>query len=70
MNACTRRSFLISSAGATAAVAVNLPARLVAADAKPQPPLPSYLKGYEQLYRTDPRAAARQWFRTIERSPM
>jgi alpha-L-fucosidase len=63
MNPCTRRSFLITSAGATAAAAVNLPAQLLAADTKPQPPLPSYLKGYEELYRADPRAAARKWFR-------
>jgi alpha-L-fucosidase len=63
MNTCTRRSFLITSAGATAAAAMNLPARLLAAKAQPQSSMPSFLKGYEQLYRTDPRAAARQWFR-------
>ncbi len=63
MNTCTRRSFLLASASATAAAAMNLPARLLAAEAKTQPPMPSYLKGYEELYRSDPRAAARQWFR-------
>ncbi len=63
MNPCTRRSFLITSASATAAAAVNLPARLLAAEARPQSSIPSYLKGFEKLYRTDPRAAARQWFR-------
>src|SRR5512144_2056482 len=63
MNTCTRRTFLLTSASATAAAAINLPARLLAADSKPQPSMPSYLKGYEELYRRDPRAAARQWFR-------
>jgi len=63
MHTRTRRSFLTTSAGAAAAVALDLPARLLAADATPQPPVPSYLKGYEALYRSDPRAAARQWFR-------
>ena len=42
---------------------MNLPARLLAADAPAQPPVPSYLKGYEKAYLADPRAAARQWFR-------
>ena len=63
MNTLNRRTFLLTSAGAAAAAAVNLPARLVSADAKPPPPMPAYLKGYETLYRSDPRAAARQWFR-------
>jgi alpha-L-fucosidase len=63
MNTCTRRTFLITSASATAAAAINLPARLLAAEARTQAPIPSYLKGYEALYRSDPRAAARQWFR-------
>ena len=30
------------------------------------PAVPSYLRGYEDLYRTDPRAAAVQWFREAE----
>jgi alpha-L-fucosidase len=59
---CTRRAFLITTAGAAAA-AVHLPARLLAAEGKPQAALPTYLKGYEGLYGSDPRAAARQWFR-------
>src|SRR5512139_414212 len=63
MNPCTRRSFLITSAGATAAAAMNSPARLLAADAGRQPSIPSYLKGCEELYRADPRAAASKWFR-------
>jgi alpha-L-fucosidase len=63
MTPFTRRSFLLTSAGASAAAALNLPARLLAAAAQAQPSAPSYLKGYEKLYRTDPRAAARQWFR-------
>jgi alpha-L-fucosidase len=62
MNTCTRRTFLLASASATAAAAMNLPARLLAAETKTRPPMPSYLKGYEELYRSDPRAAARQWF--------
>ena len=63
MNSCNRRTFLLTSTGATAAVAIGLPARMLAADAKSLPSLPSYLIGYEELYRIDPRAAARQWFR-------
>jgi alpha-L-fucosidase len=62
MKTSTRRTFLITSASAAAASAINLPARLLAADVPP-PHVPSYLKGYEQAYRADPRAAARQWFR-------
>lgn len=63
MRTSTRRTFLITSASAAAASAMNLPARLLAADAPAQPPVPSYLKGYEKAYLADPRAAARQWFR-------
>ncbi len=63
MRTSTRRTFLITSASAAAASAINLPARLLAADAPAQPPVPSYLKGYEKAYLADPRAAARQWFR-------
>jgi alpha-L-fucosidase len=63
MSPCTRRAFLLTSASATAAAATSLPARLLAAEPKPQPPMPAYLKGYEELYRSNPRAAARQWFR-------
>jgi len=63
MSTCTRRAFLLTSASATAAAATSLPARLLAAEAKPQPPMPAYLKGHEELYRSNPRAAARQWFR-------
>ncbi|MEI8042940.1 MAG: alpha-L-fucosidase [Verrucomicrobiota bacterium] len=63
MKTCTRRNFLITAAGAAGAAALHRPAQLFAADAKPQAPIPSYLKGYQNLYRTDPRAAARQWFR-------
>jgi alpha-L-fucosidase len=63
MNTCTRRTFLLASAGATAAAVIHLPARSRAADAKPQPPLPSYLEDYGELYQKDPRAAARQWLR-------
>ena len=63
MRTSTRRTFLITSASAAAASAINLPARLLATDAPAQPPVPSYLKGYEKAYLADPRAAARQWFR-------
>ena len=59
----TRRAFLLTSASATAVAAINLPGQLLSADAKPPAPVPSYLKGYEELYRRDPRAAARRWFR-------
>jgi alpha-L-fucosidase len=60
MRTYTRRNFLLTTT--TAAAALNLPMPLLSEENKP-PPVPSYLKGYEQLYRTDPRAAARQWFR-------
>jgi alpha-L-fucosidase len=63
MKTCTRRNFLIAAAGAAGGVALHRPAHLFAAAAKPQPPIPSYLEGYEKLYRTDARGAARQWFR-------
>ena len=58
--ALSRRDF-IATAGAAALVATAGTARLAAA-AKP-PTVPSYLKGYEAAYATNPRAAAIQWFR-------
>ena len=63
MKSCTRRSFLLTSAAASAASTLGLPARLFCAETGSPPPIPSYLKGYEALYGTDPRAAACQWFR-------
>lgn len=63
MNPWNRRAFLMTSASAAVAVATRLSGRLLVADTNPRPPVPSYLKGYEELYRSDPRAAARQWFR-------
>lgn len=58
--ALSRRHF-ITAAGAVTLAATAGAARLLAA-AKP-PAVPSYLKGYEGAYATDPRAAAIQWFR-------
>lgn len=60
MKTWNRRNFLLTATGAAGAAALPLP--LFAADASPQPPIPSYLKGYEKLYRTNPRAAALKWF--------
>ena len=59
----SRREFL--QAGLTTAAAMLLTRRSPAAQpaAQPAADAPSYLKGYEELYRKDPRAAAIQWFR-------
>jgi alpha-L-fucosidase len=55
-----RRSFLqngLLAIGGLALAGRAAPAEIAAGDA------PSYVKGYEDLYRRDPRAAALQWFR-------
>ncbi len=56
-----RRNFLHSAALSTGALMA--PTWLRAAQDAPAVAVPSYLKGYETLYQTDPRAAATQWFR-------
>ena len=55
----SRRAFL--QAGLAAAAVGLLGPRSRAEPAAPD--VPSYLKGYEVLYRKNPRAAATQWFR-------
>lgn len=55
-----RRNFLRNASFATGALAS--PSWLHAAQSETLD-VPSYLKGYETLYQTDPRAAATQWFR-------
>ncbi|PHX70615.1 MAG: alpha-L-fucosidase precursor [Opitutia bacterium] len=52
----TRRTFISSSV-----VAVVTAPRVFAR--APQPPMPSYLKGYELLWTKDPKAANEKWFR-------
>jgi len=58
----TRREFLKLAATAIPA-AVALPSISLNAATPKSTPMPSYLRGYEALYATDPRAAALQWFR-------
>src|SRR5512136_1393038 len=53
-----RRTFIQSLAGASIAGGLACLARAAETQAAP-----SYLKGYADLYRTDPRRAALQWFR-------
>ncbi len=63
-----RRQFLrgaLSAAGGAWAASHSALAGAKGADVADPPPdaVPSYLKGYETLYRRDPRAAAIEWFR-------
>jgi len=52
-----RRTFLkASAAGSLSACATTAP------DPLKEPPVPSFLAGYEALYRQDPREATRKWF--------
>jgi alpha-L-fucosidase len=58
-SAMNRRQFIRLSTGTAAAcVFATAGNRAIAGNAD----LPSYLKGYEKIYRDDPRRAARQWF--------
>ena len=59
----SRRAFMRLATVAAAGVSVHSPARWLAAQPSAARPVPAYLKGYEALYRKDPRAAALQWFR-------
>src|SRR5438874_1142285 len=54
----TRKQFL-QTIGLTAASALGVRGLAKATD--PSVSVPSYLKGHEALYRTDPRAAALEW---------
>ena len=67
MSERTRREFLKGAAALAGAGALmpGAPARRAwaAAEARRDPPVPSYLRRYEKLYRADPRAAAIRWFR-------
>src|SRR5512140_3680782 len=63
MSPCSRRSFLLASTAAAAAASMDIPTRVFAAETRSDLQMPSYLKGYDALYRSDPRAAARKWFR-------
>jgi len=63
-----RRQFL-RDVGLTTVSALTFPARLRAAadpSAKAGPAIPSYLRGYEALYRENPRAAAVEWHRNAK----
>ena len=64
----TRRAFLEATAGAATAGAWYLatggaPARAEQGSEPGAAAVPSYLRGYEDLYKTDPRGAALKWFR-------
>ena len=52
-----RRKFLAVTGAGAAALAFRSPAAAVS------PECPAHLRGYEKLYRMEPRAASRQWFR-------
>ncbi|OVE76050.1 alpha-L-fucosidase precursor [bacterium E08(2017)] len=56
-----RRDFIKSSSAIAGLTATGY-----TAFAKPTRSAPSYLKGYEKLYSTDPRKAAIQWFKEAE----
>jgi alpha-L-fucosidase len=55
-----RREFVKTAS--LGAGALMMPAWLSAAPSEPRP-VPSYLRGHEELYQRNPRAAATQWFR-------
>ena len=69
----TRKQFLktLGAAALSGAALAVLPGRAETTASQPAPPatkdapepVPTYLKGYEELYRQDPRAAAIEWHR-------
>ena len=63
MNRLTRRQF-IQSTGAMVASGTLLPT--LAIRAQEQDAVPSYLRGYEALFRQNPRAAAIEWHRNAK----
>ena len=63
MSMITRRDFLKVTAAQAAAVTIG---GCAAFDKKKSSALPSYLKGYEDLYAQCPRKAALEWFKSTK----
>jgi len=59
-NTISRRNFLKAAAAGTAAIGLSACGNTLRSSN--QSPVPSYLRQYETLYQTDPRAAALAWF--------